>query len=257
LTGDFFVKKRILSVAIAVFVFGAGHSVQAGSPTGVATEYTQLANNFQLGLQYAKQIEQYATQLLQYETQLKNLILAESPGITEVMSIVSGVGQVMSAGKSIGATMAQIDRNFAKTFKNATAASLAENFTRWNNTSLDTLEGALKASGKIRDQYPSDAAMLQALYEKSQSTKGARDSIQMVAAINSEQINQLHKLSNLIATQNIATSTYMANMTDQSMEQIAHDKKSKESFLRSKPATIPDLDTSTRTYEPVRIYKPK
>lgn len=250
-------KKRIFSVAIVVSIFSVGPTVQAGSPTGVATEVTQIANNVQLGLQYAKQVEQYIRQGLQYRTQLQNLILAESPGITELMGIVNGVGQLMSAGKAIGASMAQIDRNFANTFKNATAATFAENFTRWNNTSLDTLEGALKASGKIRDQYPSDTAALQALYEKSQSTMGARDSIQMLAAINSEQINQLHKLSNLIASQNIAASTYMANMTDQSIEQIRTDQKIKDGFEAVRPAAPAKLDTTSRVHKPLNVYGPK
>ncbi len=250
-------KKRILSVAIAVFLCGAGPSVQAGAATGGSTEITQIANNVQLGLQYAKQVEQYIRQGLQYQTQLQNLILAQSPGITEVMGIVNGVGQMMSAGKAIGASMAQIDKNFANTFKNATAATLAENFTRWNNSSLDTLEGALKATGKTRDQYASDAAMLQALYEKSQSTMGARDSIQMVAAINAEQINQLHKLSNLISTQNIATSTYMANMTDQSIEQIRTDQKIKDGFEAVRPAAPAKLDTTNKVHKPLNVYGPK
>lgn len=251
-------KKKIVCVVLTSLLVTAGHvPAIAGSPTGVATEATQWMNHAQLGLQYAKQVEQYIMQGLQYKTQLQNLILAQSPGITEVMGIVNGVGQLMSAGKAIGASMAQIDRNFANTFKNATAASLAENFTKWNNTSLDTLEGALKAAGKTRDQYSSDAAMLQALYEKSQTTMGARDSIQMVAAINSEQINQLHKLSNLIATQNIAASTYMANMTDQSLEQIKTDKAIRDGIDAIRPAAPPRLDTSTRVYKPVGVYGPR
>lgn len=205
-------KSKFLMLAISISM--SCQSI-AGSVagTGGATEATQWLNKIQLGLAYEKQIQQYIMQGLQYKTQLQNLILAQSPGITDVIGIVNGISQMMSVGKSIGGSLAEIDRNFANTFKNPIANELANNFVKWNKTSSDTLLGALKAAGKHRDQYASDAAMLQDLYAASQATMGTRDSIQMVAAINSEQVNQLHKLSDLISTQNIAVATYMATIT--------------------------------------------
>lgn len=248
-------NRRLTVLALAAGLTG-GRSF-AGSMSGGATEMTQLLNNIQLGLQYAKQVQMYIMQGLQYKTQLENLILAQSPGISDVLGIINGISQMMAVGKSIGGTMAEIDKNFAQTFKNATAASLAENFTKWNNSGLDTLQAALKAAGKHRDQYAGDAAMLQDLYVTSQSTRGARDAIQMVAAINSEQVSQLHKLSDLISTQNIATSTYMANLTSQSQEQIKTDQAIRDGFKKNVPSSIPEIDTSNKTTKPWNIYPPK
>lgn len=208
-------KKAIATLFIALATTSAALAGSVAG-TGGATEATQWLNKIQLGLAYEKQIQQYLMQGLQYKTQLQNLILAESPGITDVIGIVNGISQMMTVGKSIGGSLAEIDRNFANTFKNPIANELANNFVRWNQTSSDTLQGALKAAGKHRDQFASDAAMLQDLYAASQATMGTRDSIQMVAAINSEQVNQLHKLSDLISTQNIAAATYMATITAKS-----------------------------------------
>lgn len=224
---------------------------------GGALETTQWANYIILGTQYSKQLDQYIRQGQQYKTQLQNLIEAQSPGITDVIGIVNGISQMMSVGKSIGGSLAEIDRNFANTFKNSTAASLAENFTKWNNSGLDTLQGALKAAGKHRDQYASDAAMLQDLYATSQTTMGARDAIQMVAAINSEQVNQLHKLSDLVSTQNIATSTYMSNLTSQSQDQIKNDQAIKDGFKKNSQGEIPRLDTTARTLPLWNLYPKK
>lgn len=203
-------KNAVFILILAMLLSGQAN---AAAMTGGATEVTQILNRIQLALAYAKQVDQYIRQGLQYKTQLQNLIEAQSPGITDVIGIVNGISQMMSVGKSIGGSLAEIDRNFAVTFKNPIANELANNFVKWNKTSSDTLQGALKAAGKHRDQYASDAAMLQDLYATSQATMGTRDAIQMVAAINSEQVNQLHKLSDLIATQNIAASTYMATLT--------------------------------------------
>lgn len=247
-------KKSICTLLVVTLISGQAN---AAAMTGGSTEVTQIANNIQLGLQYFKQIQQYIRQGLQYQTQLQNLIEAQSPGITDVIGIVNGISQMMSAGKSIGGSLAQIDRNFANTFKNPTAASLAENFTKWNNSGLDTLQGALKAAGKHRDQYASDAAMLQDLYATSQATMGARDAIQMVAAINSEQVSQLHKLSDLVSTQNIATSTYMANVTSQSQDQIKNDQAIRDGVEAIRPSSAPKLDTSAKTYKPLSLATPK
>lgn len=250
-------KKLILSCGIATIFAGIPLQAGAGAATGGSTEITQLANNLQLGLAYMKQIQQYVMQGLQYKTQLQNLILAQSPGISDVIGIINGISQMMSVGQSIGSSMAQIDRNFAYTFKSTTAATYAENFTKWNGSTLDTLQGALKAAGKHRDNYPGDAAMLQALYEKSQTTEGTRDSIQMLSAINSEQVNQLQKLSDLISTQNIAASTYMASATDQSQERIKADQAMRDGAKAIQPTSEVPLDTSAKIYKPLDIYKSK
>ena len=249
-------KRRYAALVLALGLTGRSF---AGTVAGFggATEVTQILNNIQLGLQYAKQVEAYIRHGLHYKTQLQNLILAQSPGISDIMGIINGISQMMSVGKSIGGSLAEIDKRFADTFKNATAASLAENFTKWNNTGLDTLQAALKSAGKHRDQYAGDAAMLQDLYTTSQNTQGARDAIQMVAAINSEQVSQLHKLKDLISAQNIATTTYMANLTSQSQEQIKTDQAIRQGFIKNKPASIPELDTSAKTSKNWNIYPSK
>lgn len=247
------------TITALLFLSLSTSQISAGSVggTGGALEVTQIANNVQLGLQYAKQIQQYVMQGLQYKTQLQNLIEANAPGFSEVMGIINGISQMMAVGKSIGGSLEQIDRNFAATFKNATAANLAENFTRWNNSSLDTLQGALRAAGKHRDRFPNDAAMLQDLYVTSQATQGTRDALQMVAAINSEQVSQLQKLGDLVATQNIATSTYMANLTSQSQDQIRTDKAIRDGAEAIRPTEAPTFDKTPKVYKPLNVYPPK
>ncbi len=204
-------QRTILMVSI-IALLGTGNA-NAGAMTNSATETTQILNNIQLVLSYQKQVDQYIRQGLQYKTQLQNLIAAPGTVVSDVLGIVNGIGEMLAVGKSIGGSLAEIDKRFAGTFKNPIATQLANNFVKWNQTSSDTLEAALKAAGMHRDKYPSDQAVLQDLYQKSQSTNGALDSLQMLSAINSEQINQLQKLGDLMAAQNIAASTYKSTVT--------------------------------------------
>ena len=202
------------SVLILLLYVASSSAAIAGSVagTGGGTEITQLANQLQLTLQYAKQVQQFTVQSLQLEAELKNLVNNPTSLLgPQIGGLINNVGQIMSAGNSIGGNMARIDANFGNTFKNPEAMSMAKNFTRWNSTSTDTLQGAMKAAGLHRDNYQTDADALTALYNQSQATHGNLQAAQTLAQINSMQVQQLQKLGDLIATQNIAASTYMAS----------------------------------------------
>lgn len=217
-------KKNLLALSLALAWTG---SVTAGSVagTGGATEVTQISNNVQLGVSYAKQVQQYTTQALQLQAELKNLINNPLSLLgPEVGKVINGVGQIMSAGKAIGGNMARIDSNFANTFNNPQAFSMAQNFTRWHDTSTATLQATMKAAGLHRDNYQSDSDAITALYNQSQATQGNLQAAQTLAQINVMQVQQLQKLGDLIATQNIATATYMAAQTARENEKMARGK---------------------------------
>ena len=182
-----------------------------GGATGGSTEVTQVANMLQLVMAYAKQVAQHITQLAQLQADITNLIKNPMSLLgPEIGNMINDVGKIMSVGKSIGSNIAQIDKNFGTMFKDTQALSLAENFTRWHQTSTDTLEGALKSAGLHMEKYSSDTAKIQALYSSSQQTGGNLEALQTLSKINIEQIQQTQRLGNLIATQNLAASTYMA-----------------------------------------------
>lgn len=187
--------------------------------TGGSTEFTQIANNVQLVQQYEQQIAGYVRQGLQLQNELKHLIANPASLLgSDIGGVINGVGKIMTGGLAIGGNLAQIDKNFATTFKSPTAETLSRNFFKWHQTSTDTLEGALKAAGMHRDQYASETDALTALYNQSQATNGTLDSLQTLSQINIRQIQQLQSLGDLMATQNIASSTYMATQTAKAAE---------------------------------------
>lgn len=134
-------KKNLLALAVAVSCQAAMAGTVAGF--GGGTEITQLMNNTQLILQYQQAVDSYLRQGLQLQNELKNLIQnpASLMGV-EVGGLINNVGKIMSGGLAIGGNLAQIDKNFAATFKSPTAETLSKNFFKWHKTSTDTLEGA-------------------------------------------------------------------------------------------------------------------
>lgn len=213
-------KKSVFFVAVAVAA-ASNQVIAGGGWTGGSTEFTQIANQVQLGLSYAKQVAEYIRQGEQLQIELTNMTRNPASLLgPEIGNLINDVGRLMSAGNSIGSNLAQIDKNFSTNFKSSEAKTLAANFTQWHHTSTDTLEGALKAAGLHRENYVSESSAVQALYNQSQGTVGNLDALQTLSKINIEQVQQMRKLGDLISTQNLATSTYMASEEAKSQARI-------------------------------------
>ena len=213
-------------------------AMAGGGMTGGSTEVTQIANKLQLAMAYAKQVAQHVTELAQLQTQLTNLIKNPLSLLgPEIGNMINDIGKIMSIGKSIGSNLAQIDKNFGTMFKSSTALSLSESFTNWHHTSIDTLEGALKSAGLHMDQYKDDTSRIQALYLASQKTGGNLEALQTLSKINIEQIKQTQRLGDLIATQNLAASTYMAEQASRAQ------KEHKAGEINFKAVPLPDKST--------------
>lgn len=230
--------KSMKQTLVVLLVAIAHAPLWAGSVggTGGATEVTQIANNVQLVAQYEQQLAGYVRQGLQLQAEMTNLIRNPASLLgQDIGNIINNVGRIYSGGQAIGGDLARIDRNFATNFKSPTADNLSQSFTRWNRTNTDTLEATLRTAGMHRDQFQSDTDALNALYNESQNTKGNLDSLQTLAKFNASQIQQLQGLKDLVATQNIAMSTYMASQT--AKEQKARDDFDKLAQPYSAPPT--------------------
>ena len=215
-------KRKILFLAMLAML-AATRPAMAGTVagTGGSTEYTQILNNLQLANQYTQQVQQYSTQLLQYQAQMQNLMRNPTSLLgADTSKLLNGIGTIMQAGASIGGTMARIDGNFSQKFQSPLAGTFSQNFKNWTTTSTDTLGASLRSAGMHRDQFASDTDALTALFNKSQQSDGTVAAVQQLSAINAMQIQQTQKLQDLIATQNIAMSTYMAsqNTKDQARQ---------------------------------------
>lgn len=230
-----------LLAAMLTFCFPSVGIAGSVAGTGGATEVTQIQNNLQLVLQYEQQVQAYLRQGQQLQAELKNLIQNPASVMgSDVGNLINGVGRVMSGGRSIGGTMEDIDRNFATTFKSPTADTLARSFSRWNETSTDTLEGALKAIGRHRSQFATDSDAIRALYNESQATEGNLQALQTLSKINTKQLEQNQKLHDLLLNQHTAASTYMA-------AQVAKQNKTETDFNSLTTPYNPEIPPVTKS----------
>jgi len=226
-------KNNIISLAFCFSFFGA-----MIAPAHAQIPVTDIASQVSQGRAFAQQILQYTMQGLQLEAELKNLINNPASLLgADVGGLINGVGSIMSATNAIGSNYAQIDKNFASTFKGPNTSTLAANFTRWHQSSTGTLEAALKSTGLHRESFKTDSDALTAMYNKSQASGGNLQAMQSLAEINAFQVQQTQKLQDLVAIQNIAASNYMAAQT--AKDQAVMDMNAKYSIPQYSMPTTP------------------
>jgi len=210
-------KKNWACKILGVFSLGltlACNAAFAGGGGGFAgaTEFTQIANNLELGSSYIQQLTAYSMQIQQYNSQLQNMMLnPASINPQNVNNLIQRTGQIMGATNSIGASQATVTQNFANTYQSPQAASFAAQYQNINQTTTSTLGAALASAGSHRDAQASDAQNLQTLYDASQNSQGELAALQTLSQIVNHLDQQIMKMIDLISTQNIASSTYMAS----------------------------------------------
>lgn len=82
---------HILAVSIATALLIATPKPAQSSAVWGATEWTQIANNLELVMQYKEMVEQTITQVRQYEAQLKALRQLDKGRLEEMLRGVNGV----------------------------------------------------------------------------------------------------------------------------------------------------------------------
>lgn len=229
-----------LCLAMAVLSFQSNAGTVAG--TGGATELTQYANNLQLIQQYEQQVQAYLRQGLQLQNEIRNLQQNPFSALgPDIGNLINSTGKIMAGANSIGSNIAQIDKNFATLYKNPTAATLSANFKNWHATSTGTLEGALKAAGMHRDQFANDTESIGGLYAEAKAVGGNVEGLQVLAKINTKQLQQNQALADLISAQNVAVATYMLTETGKAEETRKRDDGLQEAalaILEKKPAPL-------------------
>lgn len=164
---------------------------------------------------YQQQVMGYVRQGLQLENEIRNLAQNPMSALgSETGALINSMGQIMSNGKSIGSGAAQLDRNFAKAYKNPMAGKLSDKFTSWHSTNTDTMQGMMKAAGAHMDSQATDTQKIQKLYDESLRTDGQVQAIGKLSQINTMQVEQMQKLGSLLAVQSIAMANDMAMRTE-------------------------------------------
>ena len=101
-------RRALAGAAVAALSASPVRFAFAGGMTGGALEVTQIANNVELVMQYAKQIEQYATQLMQWRDQITQALNIPNQIWSKIEQDIKGVVNVVKQGQALAFSLGNI-----------------------------------------------------------------------------------------------------------------------------------------------------
>lgn len=175
-------------------------SVHPGVIGGLATEWTQLANNLQLINTYIRQGEELRQKILMVADMAHNTATLPSQVFGPIMGDIGRLAGIVQNGRALAYSMAHLDAEFRNRFRGYgySARTWFRDYRNWSQTSLDTTLGTLRAAGLQGDQLASEQAVLDRLRGMAQSSEGRMKAVQISNQILEQQVQQLMKLRQLI-----------------------------------------------------------
>ncbi len=239
-----------------ILIEGSQVQAQAGSATGAATEWTQLANNAQLvdllkssGLQVDNQLtqisqlaEQIQNQLKIYENMLQNTAQLPVHVWGQIESDLNQLRSIVDQGQGIAFSMGNADDVLKQRFKSyadfQTTLPNRENFSTtyqaWSDMNRDTIASTLKAASLTADQFDSEENTMSSLRTMSDSADGQMKALQIGHEIAAQQVAQMQKLRGLVSQQMTMMGTwFQSEQTDDDLAQ----KRYEEFFKATAPPT--------------------
>lgn len=228
----------------------------AGSATGAATEWTQLANNAQLidllkssGLQVDNQLtqisqlaEQIQNQLKIYENMLQNTARLPDHIWGQVESDLNRLRSIIDQGQSISFSMGNADGVLQQRFESyadlkthlPNAESFSSTYQSWSDTNRDTIGSTLKAASLTADQFDTEKGTMSSLRSMSESADGQMKALQVGHQIAAQQVSQMQKLRGLVSQQMTMMGTWL--QTEQTGKDLAQARR-EEFFKSTAPST--------------------
>jgi P-type conjugative transfer protein TrbJ len=185
---------------------------RAGIIGGLATEWTQLANNLQLINAYIRQGEELRQKILMVADMARNIANLPAQIFGPIMADIGRLASVVQNGRALAYSMANLDAEFRNRFRGYgyNARTWFRDYRDWSQTSLDTTLGTLRAAGLQGEQLASEQAVLAQLRTMAQSSDGRMKALQVSNQIMEQQVQQLMKLRQLILADLQSKQAYQA-----------------------------------------------
>lgn len=207
--------KVLIFTIVAVFMFSDAHAGGGGKVAG-ATEPTQILNNAQLVLQYAKQTEEYNTQLKQWSDMIiQARQLTASMPWSQTEKVLTNIANAVNQKHALGYDLSRLENFFQTQYANydmqnrKTGADFFNQYVRWSDSSNESIKAALRAGGLQAENFTNEASTIDQLRTLSRTAEGRMQAIQVGNLIASEQVDSLRSLRQIMIAANQSQSAYM------------------------------------------------
>lgn len=205
------------SLAGMAFYSSSAYAIYCSNCSTFYQQMFQYAEEVNTSLNTAEQlknqIQQYQNMVTQGKS-LPNSIFGSTA--TDLQSAVS----IYNRSQSLGRELQNIDTQFNDKFPgfqsylngttNYTALSTQERYQHWSEQGRDNVKSALEAANLNTSSFESEDTKLASMVARSQSAVGRMQAIQAGNEIASQNVQQLQKLRDLLATQINMQGNYVA-----------------------------------------------
>ena len=226
----------LAALASVAFVLGL-RPLRAGVIAGLATEWTQIANNLQLvdsNLQLVRQLQQ---QVLMVADMVRNSAVVPLQIFGPIQQDIEQLAEVVQTGRALAYSMGNLDSEFRIRFPGyrPSAGTWFRDYKNWTDTGLDTMLGTLRAAGLQGGQLQSEQTLLATLRQMASQTSGRLEALQVVGDLAEQEIQQLMKLRQIMLADLGSKQAYQAAQ----MQKEASTEAGVEKFF-SYPGRQPD-----------------
>jgi P-type conjugative transfer protein TrbJ len=235
------IMRNITTVAIFV-IFGAGTMIPVPvhawdvvyDPTHTAKT---IAAEAARAADFAKEIQ---VQLNQYQDMVRQGLSLGDPIFKPLGDTLRSLSSVYQQGRQLSHSMGNVDQRFNLQFPGYQSylgtmgrgtSILSDKYKEWSDTGFDNARTALNAAGINTGTIESEEVILDQLVARSATAQGRLQAIQAGNEIAAQQVQQMQKLREMMAT-NI---TLQSNWLAQEAERASMDDAFQDYFRNGKP----------------------
>jgi len=223
-------RSGVFSMAVAVSVAVGGLGLLATPTPAYAIYCANCSTFYQQMFQYAKDVEtalntaqQLQTQIQQYNNMVQQGMRLPDRMFNSVTGSLQQVANVYNNARSLDRNISNLDSKFRQQFPGydsylqstgSASSVMPGRYETWSAEGLDNARTAMQAAGMNVSTFADEDSMLSNLVSRSQSAVGRQQAIQAGNEISAQNVQQLQKLRDLLATQITMQGNYMAQETE-------------------------------------------
>ncbi|KTB68229.1 conjugal transfer protein TrbJ [Pseudomonas fluorescens] len=226
-------------IAVAVFF---GLAMYIAPPPAYAIYCSNCSTFYQQMFEYVEAVntalntaETLQTQIQQYQNMVTQGTGLPSSMFGSVAADLKKVANIYTRSQSLGRQIQNMDSQFNTAFPgfqsylnqaaNSAEVPAGERYQKWSEQNRDSVKMALEAANLNTSTFESEDTQLDHIVARSQSAVGRMQAIQAGNEIASQNVQQLQKLRDLLATQITMQGNYMAQQGDRKAASEATEQK--------------------------------
>ncbi|HDV4147664.1 P-type conjugative transfer protein TrbJ [Pseudomonas aeruginosa] len=222
------IPPAALTVAIAAGMMGGtatfyappAHAIYCSNCSTVWNQMMEYAKAVETSINTAKQLQQ---QINMYQDMVKQGLSLPNSMFQSFQNDLARLQGIYNDSRALAHSMSNLDSQFRDQFKGYDSYlksigqgtnNMPDRYQNWAQSSFDNARTAMESVGMNTSMFASEDAIITTLVQRSQSAQGRLQAIQAGNEIAAQQVQQLQKLREMIATNVTLQSNYIAQQTE-------------------------------------------